>query len=367
MYLDQRGAVRSCCMNYFQVLGNVTERSLLAIWHGAAAVELRRAMEVGDLSLGCQFCQCQADAGRPDLAFARSFDQFAPRSAESRAWPRQLELSLGNTCNLQCVMCNGEWSSSIRRHREHKAPLPKVYDDAFFADLRLFLPHLNRVKFYGGEPFLMPETLRVMGLLTEAGLRTRCHVTTNGTVWSDRVERLLHQLPVGIALSLDAATEDTYRTIRLGAEWSSVMANLDRFHQYAKQAGTDLVLTFCLMTNNWWELLQLCRFGDERGLEVVVNTVTDPSPLSLYRLSIARLAPIVAELDHQERHQAGGLGLNRKAWVSELERLHKHLDEQHHPDTAPPMRQPVSRLPDPFTGVVVSTGAEPSTTGDDRQ
>lgn len=76
--------------------------------------------------------------GRPDLAFLRWFAEL-PVEGPDPDWPRQMEFSVSNTCNLQCVMCNGEWSSSIRSQREGLPPLPKVYDDAFFDGLRDFL------------------------------------------------------------------------------------------------------------------------------------------------------------------------------------------------------------------------------------
>ncbi|MEZ5322516.1 MAG: SPASM domain-containing protein [Microthrixaceae bacterium] len=151
LYLDQHGFARACCMNVYQLLGNVAERSLREIWDGAALTELRRAVERHDLTVGCEFCKWRVDEGREDLAFARWFDEYDDEPDDPR-WPRQLELSISNTCNLQCVMCNGEWSSSIRSQREHREPLPTVYGDRFFEELVEFVPHLRRVKVLGASP-----------------------------------------------------------------------------------------------------------------------------------------------------------------------------------------------------------------------
>lgn len=324
MYLDQRGQVRACCQNDFHLLGNVTEQRLVDIWRGDKAQTLRRAMDRDDLSLGCDFCEWQVAKGRPDLAFARWFDEF-PVTADDPPWPQQLEMAVSNTCNLQCVMCDGEWSSSIRSQREGLPPLPKAYGDAFFEDLAEFLPHLRRVKFLGGEPFLAAETLRVMDLLVSLGLRTDCHVTTNGTQWSPRVERILDRLPVGVSVSVDAATAATYEAIRVGSSWETLQVNLGRFQERAEAHHTYLGLTYCLMVPNWHEFFDFCRMADDRGLEAAVNTVRHPHHLSLYMLDADALGEVVAGLERTDRDRADRLGPSREVWNRELERLQAQL------------------------------------------
>ncbi|MFN7148525.1 MAG: twitch domain-containing radical SAM protein [Microthrixaceae bacterium] len=326
LYLDQHGSVRACCQNAHHALGNIAEERLRDIWHGTATAELRRALERHDYSLGCEFCEWQVAEGRPDAAFARWYDDFPVESADPE-WPVQLELSITNTCNLQCVMCNGDWSSSIRSKREGRAPLPKVYDDAFFEDLREFVPHLRRVKFLGGEPFLASETLRVMELLIEAGSDARCHSTTNGTQWTPRVERILASLPVDVAVSVDGATRETYERIRVGASWDELQRNLDRFQERAATNGTDVSMTFCLMVDNWQEFGDFCRMADDRDVSCDVNTVTHPPHFSLFRLPEDELARVVAGLDDWERRRGSELGRSRSTWELETGRLRRHLED----------------------------------------
>ena len=326
MYLDQHGDVRACCQNAHHPLGNVTTASLLDIWRGAATADLRRALERADYSLGCEFCEWPVSEGRPEAAFARWYDDFPIPSADPD-WPVQLELSISNTCNLQCVMCNGDWSSSIRSQREGRAPLPKVYDDGFFDELRAFVPHLRRVKFLGGEPFLAAETLRVMDLLVELGDDVRCHATTNGTQWSPRVERILDALPVDVAVSMDAATAETYERIRVGSSWELLQHNLDRFQERADANGTSVSVTYCLMVDNWHEFGDFCRIADERGLNCDVNTVTHPPHFSLYRLPADELQHVVDEMTRWARTEGGSLRASRATWDLELDRLVRHLED----------------------------------------
>lgn len=321
LYLDQMGDVRACCQNAEYPLGNVTERSLREIWEGERTAALRGALAQSDLSLGCQFCRWQMEEENDALAYARTFDNLTV-PADGPRWPQQLELSLSNACNLQCIMCNGDWSSSIRTHREGRAPLPTVYDDAFFADLAEFLPHLKVVKLLGGEPFLGKESLRVLDMLVEAGLTPEVHITTNGTQWSPRVERIMERLPMEVIVSLDGCDAETYEAIRIGSDFDEVMTNLDLFQDYARRHGTGVHLAHCLMTTNWHRFADFLRFADDRDLPVGVNTVTSPVELSLHRLHPDRLDEVVAELDAMNDQVLSDLDRNRAVWVDQLARLH---------------------------------------------
>lgn len=102
-----------------------------------------------------------------------------------------MEFNLSNACNLQCIQCNGDLSSSIRIHRERRAPLAKVRRR--LEDLAALLPP-DEAQFAGGEPFLGVENFRAWELIAEVSPSLGCTVVTNATQWNRRVERVLEQL-----------------------------------------------------------------------------------------------------------------------------------------------------------------------------
>lgn len=325
MFFDQHGDVRACCQNYEVPLGNITRSSIREIWDGPAATGLRDALRNDDLSLGCQFCQWQADEGNSDTVFARTFDRI-PVTTTQPEWPVQMEFSLSNACNLQCTMCDGEFSSAIRAHRELLPPLPAVYGDAFFEELAEFLPHLKTVNVLGGEPFFGREPLRVLEMLAEQGSDAFIAVTTNGTQWSPRIERILDRLPIVLVVSLDGHVPEVYEAIRVGARLDRVLENLDRFQAYAAERETNVALAHCLMRQNWRHFAGYLRFAEERGLEVYVNTVVRPEDHSLYRLPIDELAEVVAEMERQDHGEAAGLTTLRPTWEGQLRALQHRLE-----------------------------------------
>ncbi len=326
MYLDPRGAVRACCQNVWHTLGNVSDGGLQALWRGERMARLRAAVAEQDLTLGCERCAVHTDRGHPEAAYARVFDWLG--ADEETDWPLQLELALTNACNLQCVMCNGELSSAIRIHREGRSPLPVVYDEAFFAELDLFLPHLHSVVFLGGEPFLGREPLRVMERLMELGLRPNCSITTNGTIWNDRVGRLLTGLPMHVTLSIDGASAETFEAIRAGASHRNVLENLERFQTATEESGGTVSVSFCLMRNNWHELGSLLLWADGVGVSVFVNSVTHPPQMSLVHATAGELAEVLGALEAQDGEMQACLERNRGVWNREIGVLRRLVTER---------------------------------------
>lgn len=297
LHLDQRGDARPCCQSTY-VLGNVADQGLDEIWRGERAERLRAAVAEGDLSLGCGYCEWSGRAGGHDATYARRFDELPlPAAAEG---PTRLEIAPSNTCNLQCVMCNGEWSSSIRSQREGLPPLPKAYDDDVFAELERWLPGVVEVELFGGEPLLARESLRLLGMLTELeGVEVR--VTTNGTIWNARVAELIERLRMNLVVSIDGASAETYEGIRLGANWDSARENLERFRSACDAVGSGLDLAHCLMVENWWELPDLLRLAAGLRAPVFVNTVLSPVSSSLHHLSPPELHHVVRSLESRRR------------------------------------------------------------------
>ena len=172
-------------------------RELLGLALMDARNHLLARLAQDDYSHGCQGCKWEIDNEGREGSYPQTYEDRANHltaDPASGAWPRSMEFNLSNSCNLQCIQCNGDLSSSIRLHREKRPPFASPYGDAFFEELASFLPHLTSIKFLGGEPFLASETLRVMEMLVEGGHRPKIHVTTNGTQWDEQIEHYVSAL-----------------------------------------------------------------------------------------------------------------------------------------------------------------------------
>lgn len=324
MYLSPLGDVRACCQNNFFSLGSVTESSLEEIWFGERAERLRQELARGSFELGCESCGNAVRQADRSSAYLTAFDHLELRSIE-RSYPAQLELALSNACNLQCEMCNGDLSSAIRIHREHRPPLPTVYDDRFFAEFDRFVEHLDAVVLLGGEPFLARESIRVMDALERLNPTAHCHVTTNGTVMNERILRFVSTQPCHIAVSLDGATAATNDRIRVGADFGVVVANLERFRDAARANGSNASISFTLQRANVAEFVDLLVLADRLDVDVAVNRLFNPVAQSLFHLGAEELDEVIDRVG--AARELATLGRNREVFRREFSALCAHRDD----------------------------------------
>ena len=327
LFLNALGEVTACCVARDYPLGNIAEQRLPEIWNGPAAVALRHAIVNDDYSLGCGVCERHIESDMPTM---RPGYDYLASTTMTPEYPRSLEINISNSCNLQCVMCSGDYSSSIRIHREGRPALPKVYGEEFFEDLAEFLPHLAHVSFTGGEPFLVPEYPRIWEMLAEVNPDVRAMFTTNGTQWNDRVEYLLSLLRFNVNLSLDGGTKESFERCRVGADWDEVRTNLDRFLAYTRRVGTELIILHCLMAQNYEDFGEVLLLGDELDVKVVVHLVEDPPDCSLERMAdpvvhgtegLRRWGAVRASFIRQAEEVLPRLGRNAAAFEAQYERI----------------------------------------------
>jgi molybdenum cofactor biosynthesis enzyme MoaA len=324
VYFNNFGMALVCCWSAKMPVGNVLTDSMDQIWHGRAISELRDLFVRYEFGAGCDFCLFQLAEGVVESARLTKFDRFQA-AGFAPAHPRQMEFSISNVCNLECVMCNGDRSSAIRARREQRPPMARVYSKRFLDSLRSYLAELEQAKFLGGEPFLVTEHFYIWDMMIKDELNTRCHVTTNGTQYNDRIERYLDKLPFGFAVSLDAATKETYEQIRVGASFEEVMKNCRLFRDYARERNTSFSFTFCLMRQNWREFGTFCMMADQWDAGVTVNTVRWPQDMAVYSLPVADLARVVDGLESQAVELGRCLTRNKQVWFDEVQRIRAKL------------------------------------------
>ena len=293
MYFGQDGKVVACCYNRDHVLGNYPAQSIKQIWQGEKANALRNHLKAYNFSLGCTGCLDQLVVGNFDGSKAKGYD--AQRLNNNRL-PSVMEFELDDTCNLECIMCNGEYSSLIRTKREKRPARHKLYDDNFINQLGEFIPFLEEVKFYGGEPFLIQTYFKIWDKIIAINPKVRISVQTNGTTLNSRVKEVLQKSDFHINLSIDSLQKEIYEKIRVNGHFEEVMNNIQFFSNYCKERNTFFGISVCIMKQNWFEAPDFIKFCNELDVPVYFHTVSFPVYTSLNQLTQKRLTTIYTEL-----------------------------------------------------------------------
>lgn len=291
MNFDQTGNVTACCFNRTFVLGKYPEQSVAEIWAGKSAEALRRAMEENSFDLGCQQCEKMIGEGNEESVLIKHFDdyyEFLPPQKKETSLLRRIfnfspqpelppptvfEFEISNTCNLECIMCGGKWSSAIRANRERLPVIKSPYDENFVSQVRGFLPSLKRANFLGGEPFLISLYFDIWESIIAINPSVDVAITSNGTVINDRAKKIIDRLPkCRITLSIDSLQKSTWEKIRVNGNFETLRKNID----YLLGTGKLVSFSVCPMIQNRMEIPEIIAFCVDHNLDIFFNIVHEP-------------------------------------------------------------------------------------------
>jgi radical SAM protein with 4Fe4S-binding SPASM domain len=292
MYFTTEGNVAPCWLLVGHLDKWSPERSIKDIWFGEKFTEYRNNLKNGVFNSECRVCKQKIEADTWPLAMA--YDGFSVKE-----YPTMLELELSNQCNLECIMCEGRLSSGIRKNREKLPPMQQVYDENFVGQLKEFIPHLEELRFNGGEPFAQKIVYDICMLVAEINPNLRINIATNGTVYNKQVREILSKCNISLNISIDSLDKDNYEAIRLNGNFDILMENFQIFNKYCKDNNRGLSVMVNPMNNNWWEMPEFVKFTTENKVNLWYNTIHHPEHLSIWKLPSQDLNVILQTLQPQ--------------------------------------------------------------------
>lgn len=280
LYFNVSGQGAPCWLT-LDAQDNYPNKTIKEIWNSQKINSIRTAIENKDLEKHCNTCLQNIKNGNHTTVLSKLYDY----EYQITDYPSVMEFELSNTCNLECVMCKGELSSTIRKHREQLPPINIPYDTEFVSQLVEFIPHLKEAKFLGGEPFLIDIYFDIWEKMIEINPKIKITITTNGAIYNERVKRVLEHLKCNIILSLDSVREETYQTIRLRGNFNKVILNLSYFLEYTKKYHTYMGISANPMKVNWIEIPEIVEFCNKKQVQLWLNTIIYPHAHAMWTMS----------------------------------------------------------------------------------
>ena len=281
-----------CCFNRMFSLGKYPEKSISEIWFGNQRRELQKSVKRLKLyEIGCHSCYSSLMSRSYNLVGARNYDLGG--TSESLTYPQVIDFELDNLCNLKCVMCNGENSSSIRTQIECEKNYPMYYDGLFVKQLDEFIPYLKEARFSGGEPFLSKVYYDIWNRILDLNPKCKIYIQSNGTVFNNRIIDLFARGDVNISLSIDSIDAFTYINIRRGAIFEKVMKNFNEFWKLSQTYDREIGVSFCLMKQNINEFIEYLEYFNRYNVKITIHKVVFPVQFGIVTLTLIQLEEIL--------------------------------------------------------------------------
>lgn len=236
--VTSEGKVAMCCYqradpalpNDDPYIGDLTKNSFDEIWFGDIAEDIRKETIAGNLH---KKCQC------PGCPFLSMNKPYPKQNFIYNEYPTFLEIDLPNThCNVgltnpneshpACIMC--ERAAPWFKPEENK--LKEVLNK-----ISPLMPNLQQIHIQGlAEPFWKGLIFEVLDDLNFDDYKYKCivSVNTNGTIFNQKCRsEYLNRCPNSITtFSIDAATPETYKKIRILPLFDKVLEN---FYAFSKE------------------------------------------------------------------------------------------------------------------------------------
>jgi pyruvate-formate lyase-activating enzyme len=240
---------------------NFGRETPMSAWNNEYMKDVRLTMLEGKIPASCSKCIAEESRGVASKRIWETgswmedgidVEELIKQTEEDGTVPEKLvylDLRLGHTCNLKCVMCSPHDSSQWVG--EHKKIYPlfqakelkeqmswdrKEFNNKwhenpdFWKEMYAQIPNLKQVYFAGGEPLMIREHKWFLEEIIRQGYADKILIryNTNGLLVDDEIIELWKKFKkVKVGFSIDAVSDRNYY-IRYPSDWATIERNLHK-------------------------------------------------------------------------------------------------------------------------------------------
>ncbi|MDD5019263.1 MAG: radical SAM protein [Candidatus Omnitrophica bacterium] len=184
--------------------------------------------------------------------------------------PDTVQVNFSFSCNLRCKMCQMHAQERSLKAQGRQVEIDSGTFRKIIAETRQL--GVKSILFIGGEPLLRPDLFDLVADAKKAGLSPV--VVTNGVLLGrEAIGRCLESGVDWLSISIDAATEETFRRIRGENVLSRIKENIALLEKMKRDAGRPsprLVCVCTVMDDNLEELSDVVDLCVSLGVERVM-------------------------------------------------------------------------------------------------
>lgn len=263
----QRGEVFSCCQSWIaKSFGNMSNQPVATVWNSKSAQAIRRSILDGSFRYCRAVCPYLQQRDGPVQQIAEVNDPQMRKVIDKKLTrlpfgPTDIICCFDQSCNLSCPTCrkkvivetgDADAIVGIRQRLENEA-----LGDAKFL-------HITG----SGDPFGSPFFRRWLQTMPRASVPAlECiHLQTNALLWTPKLwETIAPEIRTLIrsaAISIDAATPETYAINRRGGHFETLLKRLSFIAELRREGPLEyLEIHMTVQANNFREMPAFVELG----------------------------------------------------------------------------------------------------------
>jgi hypothetical protein len=360
---------------------NLNNATIDGVWNSYYWKDARKEMLEGKALKACMHCWKEEAAGirshrmNENNLWAKKLgreyiDELIKSTKEDGSLDQDvitLDLRLGNTCNVQCVMCrptdSSKWVRDAEKIKDLNVDNPVVKhdwewklqdhkknnyewaaDDEFWhEEISPLLPGMRHFIFAGGEPLYLKNHKRFLKLCVESGhaehIELRYH--TNGTLMPDDIIELWSNFKfVELMLSIDGIG-NMNKWLRYPTDWNIVHKTLDKVEQAPDNIVGKVLCTVSAL--NIWYLPDFAEFLFSKNYKKIGihdhEGMFHPGVLHFPQYMCAKVLPQGMKDTITQKIDDFTLKYPSKNKVQELKTMTAFMNSEDHSDKWPALNQ----------------------------
>ena len=258
--IESGGNVRLCCLGLKVNSGNLNDLSFKGTWNSAKSRIIRLSVLTGKYTF-CDNMNC------PYLEFPTPMNYGGiSKAMTEQEYPQMVNLSTDHTCNLFCDHCRNQ---VMVADEDEQCNIEQI-NDIVISEL---LPHIQRILLAGnGEVFFSKSYRKILENESLGSSNLELAILSNGLLFNEEnFSRIkIKRKSIGVSISIDACTEQTYKKVRRGGNFSKLCENLKYIS--ALRTKGDIVhfqLNFVVRADNVHEMGDFVDFAKKLNVDTV--------------------------------------------------------------------------------------------------
>lgn len=273
------GKARPCCWYERRELNNKVENlvDIVDVFHSEEFDAIRN--NPSERPTGCWKCQMHEDKG--GTSHRHLWNEREVDNGEVKL--TDLDIYMGNLCNLACVTCSSHNSSKwIAEEQKIFGTAQKTTQDDI--DIKLnwdLVKDLKRIKLAGGEVTIMPDHKKFLQQLIDFDVAkniTLVYIVNNTTDPTQFANLFAQFKKVEFILSIDGIGEVS-DYVRYLSKWNSLEENINKTISMNIDVSVNCVVSIL----NVYHLPELIEWWDNRG-SILFRILDYPEHLSIKNL-----------------------------------------------------------------------------------